>query len=49
MRGQRGFNVNCVVERSAGPRGKSVAPKIDFEALARDLGVMEPWETVGKE
>ena len=27
--------------------GKQVTPKVDLEELARELGAMEPWETVG--
>ena len=29
-------------------QGKSLTPKVDLEALARELGAMEPWETVEK-
>ena len=28
--------------------GKQVTPKVDLEGLARELGAMEPWETVGE-
>jgi hypothetical protein len=27
-------------------QGKSVAPKVDLEELARELGAIEPWETL---
>jgi hypothetical protein len=29
-------------------QGARVTPKVDLEALARELGCIEPWETVGK-